>query len=105
MFLNCLLFEAVRRGGEILWLKKNGKFFGEGPNLDILWVVRDEIGSARTRIDDLMTISVSKYLFIGYLRISDFPKFRRKIWFLKKCFIELGGNRGGQLGDNVGIQG
>ena len=51
-------------------------FLGEGPNLDILWVFRDEIGSVRTRIIDLMTISVSKVFFTGYLRISDFPKFR-----------------------------
>ena len=44
-------------------VEKNVSFLGEGPNLDILWVFRDEIGSERTRIFDLMTISVSKVSF------------------------------------------
>ena len=59
-----------RWGGEICWSKKNWIFLGEGPNLDILWVFRDEIGSVRTRIVDLMTISVSKVFF--YRVFEDF---------------------------------
>ena len=50
--------------------KKTKIFWGEGPNLDILWVFRDEIGSVRTRIVDLMTISVSKVFF--YRVFEDF---------------------------------
>ena len=45
---------------KLLWSKKTIICLSEGPNLDILWVFRDEIGSVRTRILDLMTISVSK---------------------------------------------
>ena len=50
-------------GGEFFWSKKTGISLSEGPNLDILWVFRDEIGSVRTRIVDLMKISVSKFIF------------------------------------------
>ena len=55
---------------KFVWLKKTGIFLSEGPNLDILWVFRDEIGSVRTRIVDLMTISVSKVFF--YRVFEDF---------------------------------
>ena len=57
-------------GGGFVLSKKNGFFLGEGPNLDILWVFRDGIGSVRTRIIDLMTISVSKVFF--YRVFEDF---------------------------------
>ena len=53
-----------------VWSKKTMIFLSEGPNLDILWAFRDEIGSVRTRIVDLMTISVSKVFF--YRVFEDF---------------------------------
>ena len=52
------------------WSKNTGILLSEDPNLDILWVFRDEIGSVRTRIVDLMTISVSKVFF--YRVFEDF---------------------------------
>ena len=55
---------------KFFWSKKTGIFLSEGPNLDILWVFRDEVGSVRTRIIDLMTISVSKVFF--YRVFEDF---------------------------------
>ena len=55
---------------KFLWSKKTRICLSEGPNLDILWVFRDEIGSVRTRIVDLMTISVSKVFF--YRVFEDF---------------------------------
>ena len=51
-------------------VEQDQDFLSEGPNLDILWVFRDEIGSVRTRIVDLMTISVSKVFF--YMVFEDF---------------------------------
>ena len=61
----------IRKGrGRNCLVEKTGIFLGEGPNLDILWVFRDEIGSVRTRIVDLMTISVSKVFF--YRVFEDF---------------------------------
>ena len=64
---------------------------GEGPNLDILWVFRDEIGSVRTRIVDLMTISVSKVFFYRVFEDFGLSELRRKIILLKSFFVELGG--------------
>ena len=68
MYLNLifkLLHVSWEAGGEgkFFWSTRKQNIFGEGPNLDILWVFRDEIGSVRTRIVDLMTISVSKVFF------------------------------------------
>ena len=60
----------IRKGGRNLLVEKTGIFLCEGPNLDILWVFRDEIGSVRTRIVDLMTVSVSKVFF--YRVFEDF---------------------------------
>ena len=76
------------------WSKKTRIFLSEGPNLDILWVFRDEIGSVRTRIVDLMTISVSKKIF--YRAFDDFglSETSSKKLVLKTYFVDLGGNRG-----------
>ena len=63
----------------------------EGPNLDILWVFRDEIGSVRTRIVDLMTISVSKVFF--YRVFEDFGLSEislKNMFFLKRFFYRFG---------------
>ena len=61
-------------------------FLSEGPNLDILWVFRDEIGSVRTRIVDLMTVSVSKVFF--YKVFEDFGLSEISS---KNLFSKLGG--------------
>ena len=53
----------------LVLVEKTMILWGEGPNLDILWVFRDEIGSVRTRIVDLMTISVSKVFFYGVFEV------------------------------------
>ena len=64
---------------KFFWSKQTRIFLSEGPNLDILWVFRDEVGSVRTRIVDLMTVRCQNHFFIRYLRISDLPTFHRKI--------------------------
>ena len=71
---------------KLFWSKKTGFFLSEGPNLDILWVFRDEVGSVRTRIVDLMTISVSKVFFyrvfedFGLSQISSINRFFEKVF-------------------------
>ena len=67
-------------------VEKNRDFSSEGPNLDILWVFRDEVGSVRTRIVDLMMISVSKVFF--YMVFEDFGLSEissKKLFWEKKC--------------------
>ena len=79
-----------RWGGEFVWSKKTGNFLGEGPNLDILWVFRDEIGSVRTRIVDLMTISVSKVFFYRVFEDFGLSEISSKNRFLKKKLYRFG---------------
>ena len=67
---------------------------GEGPNLDILWVFRDEIGSVRTRIVDLMTISVSKVFFYRVFEDFGLSEISANVCFFEKYFVDLGGDWG-----------
>ena len=60
----------------------------------MLWVFRDEIGSVRTRIVDLMTISVSKVFFYRVFEDFGLSEISSKNRFLKKYVVDLGGNRG-----------
>ena len=62
---------------------------GEGPNLDILWVFRDEIGSVRTRIVDLMTISVSKVFFYGVIEDFGLSEISLKNLFFGKEMLSI----------------
>ena len=75
-------------------VEKHQDFLSEGPNLDILWVFRDEVGSVRTRVVDLMTISVSKVIFYTVFEDLGLSKISPKIDFLKTNFVELGSSRG-----------
>ena len=72
------------------WSNKTGIFLSEGPNLDILWVFRDEVGSVRTRIIDLMTISASKVFFYTVFEDFELSEISSKNRSLKKIFCRFG---------------
>ena len=71
-------------------VEKYQDFLGEGPNLDILWVLRDEIGSVRTRIIDLMTISVSKVFFYEVFEDFGLSEISSKNLFVEKRICRFG---------------
>ena len=71
-------------------VENNQGFLSEGPNLDILWVFRDEVGSVRTRIVDLMTISVSKVFFYRVFEDFGLSEISSKIRCLEKENCQIG---------------
>ena len=74
---------------KVFWSKKAKIFLSEGPNLDMLWVFRDEIGSVRTRIVDLMTISVSKVFFYRVFEDFGLSEISSKIRFFEKNMLSI----------------